>query len=247
MENEQQKSGNGVLGLIGRVTDAAQGLQVTVKAQRQFQRVETRLLKGLQLRLDRVAGASAKSASKSSGRRASAPVQARYIAIPSAHESPAALMQALLLRSQEQTWEEARTDLFAALLRGMVPDEARILSTLASGKVYPLVHVGIGSPIGAVSRYLVENVSCIGKAAGLTLPQMTPAYLSRLRVMGLVEFGPEDERAAELYKLTEADEQVLEASRRAGQGGRFKTRIVRRSVRISDLGQQLWKASQVPP
>ena len=245
MDIEQHKN-SGVLSLISRVTEVAQGLQVTEKAQRQFQKVETRLLKELQTRLDRVAGPAVREvkAARATISASAARAKASFVAVPVGGEPPDQLLLDLLERSKNQTREEARLELFSAVLKNMLPDEARILSVLSSGKVHALVHVGIGPPIGAVTRYVLENASNIGKAAGLTLPQMTPIYLQRLQTMGVVEFGPEDERAADMYKLTEADEMVLEASKRAGYGSRFKARIVRRSLRISELGKQLWQAAQ---
>lgn len=245
MHIEEHKT-PGVFGLIGRVTEAAQNLQVTEKAQRQFQKVETRLLRELQSRLDRVAGPAVREvkAARASISASAARARASFVAVPVGGEAPDLLLQGLLERSQTQTKEEARNELFAALLKNMLPDEARILSALACGKVYPLVHVGIGPPIGAMTRYVLENASNIGKTAGLTLPQMTPIYLQRLHALGVVDFGSEDERAAELYKLAEADESVLQACKQAGQESRFKARVLRRSVRISQLGRQLWQASQ---
>lgn len=245
MEIEANKT-SGVFGLIGRVTEVAQSLQVTEKAQRQFQKVENRLLRELQSRLDRVAGPAVREvkAARATISASAARARATFVAVPVGGESPDLLLQGLLERSQTQTRDEARTELFAALLKNMLPDEARILSTLASGTVYPLIHVGMGPPIGAVTRHVLENASNVGKTAGLTLPQMTPAYLQRLQTLGVVEFGPEDERAAELYKLAEADETVLQACKRVAQESRFKARIVRRSVRISELGRQLWQAAQ---
>lgn len=231
--------------LISRVTEAAQGLQVTERAQRQFQKVETRFLKELQTRLDRVAGSAVRELNRTARATASATAaKARtFVAMPLVDE-PARVLQDLLERSRSQLPDEARDELFCAVLKGLVPDEARILSALADGTVYPLVHVGIGPPVGKITRYVLENASCIGKSAGLTLPQMTPTYLQRLHAQGLVAFGPEDEAAAGLYKLTEADEPVISASKQAAQHSRFRARIERRSVRLSAFGAQLWRAAQ---
>src|SRR5688572_12945064 len=56
-------------------------------------------------------------------------------------DDPAALMSALLERSLAQDTASEQRDVHVALLRQLVPDEARIIAALATGPPPPLIHV----------------------------------------------------------------------------------------------------------
>src|SRR5581483_9365543 len=107
--------------------------------------------------------------------------------VPDADE-PAELMAALLERSVTQDTAAAKRELAAATLRRLVPDEARILAVLADGQTPPLIHV----LARAGGERILQNASLVGRTAALTLPSMTPAYVTHLRALGLVETRTED-------------------------------------------------------
>lgn len=148
-------------------------------------------------------------------------------------------MAELLLRSMEQTARHAREHLYLAVVRQLLPDEARILAALADGTPYPAVHVERRTGVSTTER-LLANASSVGRAAGVAEPRDVPRYVTRLRALDLVVLDeplPELETAFEIL-LT--DPAVRAAERAAREGGR--PRFVRRTLRISPLGRELWAA-----
>lgn len=148
-------------------------------------------------------------------------------------------MAELLMRSLEQSKQRAREYLYLALLRQLVPDEARILSALADGSAYPVVHVDCRSGVSG-SRRVLSYASTVGRAAGVAVPPSVPRYLSRLLHFDLVEFGDADPTLAVQYDILMTDQCVRDAEDLARADGR--ARFVRATVRISALGRDLWDA-----
>lgn len=148
-------------------------------------------------------------------------------------------MAELLGRSLEQSKQRAREYLYLALLRQLVPDEARILSALADGSTYPVVHVDCRTGVSG-SRRVLSCASTVGRAAGVAVLPSVPRYLSRLLHFDLVELG---EAATDLnvqYDILLTDQTVRDAEDIARAEGR--ARFVRATVRISPLGRDLWDA-----
>jgi abortive infection alpha-like protein len=173
---------------------------------------------------------------------AALPAPAAAAPLAAAAPSPPALLRDLLERSMAQSREETRTALFVRLLGELLPDEARILAALSDGTTYPLIHVEAGPRLGAATRRVLAHVSSVGKSAGVAWADMTPAYVGRLVHLGLAELGPEDETHEVKYEILEADETVRAAIERIRKADRQRESIVRRVVRISDLGRALWAA-----
>ncbi len=170
-----------------------------------------------------------------------APARPRPAAPPA--RSPGAVLSELLARSTEQTFEESQRSYFLRLLQDIVPDEARILSALSDGTRYPLLDVGHGTRLGGTTERVLRNASSVGKAAGVTWPDAVPRYLSHLRELGLVDTEPEDPALGEKYEIVETESAVRDAIARIRARGRAP-RIVRRTLRISELGRALWAACE---
>jgi hypothetical protein len=149
-------------------------------------------------------------------------------------ESPAELMAALLQRSVTQDATAAKRDLAVATLNTLVPDEARIIAALAGGPPPPLLHVhprAGGEPI-------LENASLVGRSAALTLPSMTPSYVTHLRRLGLVEPGPEDPDGD--YEMLMAD-RAVRAALTQGEFAKLPARTVKQTLTLSVRGRELWE------
>lgn len=160
-------------------------------------------------------------------------------ATPPAPAQPGDLMRALLTRSEEQSRAEAETAFFHEVLRGLVPDQARILAALSGGAAYPLIHVMAGSRLGFGMHPVLECVSNVGRSAGVQCLDLTPVYVQGLRAWGLVEIEMVESPDALKYELLETEtavRQTLERLKQNGQGGR----IVRRTLKMSALGERLW-------
>ena len=199
---------------------------------------ERRLLRDLEEHL----GAANAQAGEPESRSASASTESADVAA-----TPSAILSELLERSMEQTPEEAREHAFVTILRQLVPDEARILGALSDGGSHPVLHVTAASTLGASTRRLLSNVSSIGQAAGVQLREMTPHYISHLVELGLVELAPENPELALKYEILESNTQVREALAQVGRREKLsRARIVRRTVRLTELGRKLWVACQPP-
>ena len=151
-------------------------------------------------------------------------------------------MTALLSRSVHDTPSESRRTLHEVLVDELVPDEARILAALSDGSSYPLVHIARPG-VGSYQKLVLENASSVGRAAGVALPDRVHLYVSHLRRLGLVEAGPEDHSLKDEYDilLTEPGLRAMIAAMGKGPRG---ARIIRRTVRMSDLGRELWEAAR---
>jgi hypothetical protein len=164
---------------------------------------------------------------------------------PPGEATPAELLAELLRRSLEQSAGESGTSHFEHILRRLLPDQARILAALADGSTYPVVDVVLkSSRRRGYDRPLVENVSTVVRRASVSLPARGPAYLSELRVMGLVELGPEEPSLTAEYDILETENFVREAKQAAAAAGRRGAVVIRRSIRITNLGRELWIAAE---
>lgn len=157
--------------------------------------------------------------------------------------SPTDVMRDLLDRSMYSRPDDSRSALYLSLLQDLLPDEARILAALSDGSAYPVID--IAEPLLGTSTALVlTNASTVGRAAGVTLPHHTPLYVSRLVLAGLAVVGPEGGNAmSDDYEMLLTDASVNLAIAKARRGIR-SARIIRRTLRISDLGQELWEAAK---
>lgn len=242
LDDMEPEGGASWFGLMGRMVRNLPGADF---AEEQLQTVETRVLRELQQRMDRVSRPArlpspenyVPQPSVSSEPQSAAPSSASLLGTP-----PSEVLADLLERAEQQTPEQARAYLYAMMLRELIPDEARLLGALSDGETHPLLHVGVGPMIGSASRRVAENFSNLGKTATLKLKDFTPAYITHLRNLDLVETGPEDKEEEIKYQILESDRATLEAvkvaEKSAGPGMSMK--FIRRVIRISPLGQELW-------
>lgn len=150
-----------------------------------------------------------------------------------------AKMGTLLERAVEQTTAEARNELFHRILDFLVADEARIISALSDGSRSPMVSVHGLTAAGMLGEALIENAALVGRSANVALPRLTPTYVGHLLALGLVEVGPEEASLTDDYQILMAETDVLRALR-AGSRGPVPARVVRRTLRLSSLGHELW-------
>ncbi|MGB1579946.1 MAG: Abi-alpha family protein [Nevskiales bacterium] len=164
-------------------------------------------------------------------------------------EHPREIMADLLARAETQSEQQAEIYLFSAMLRELVPDEARLLRGLSDGAAHPLVHIGVGPPIGPVTRRVEGYFSFLGKSSVLRLKERTPLYLAHLHQLELIELGPEDKELEIRYQVLEGDRAIRERcdAIKATTSAGMTTRFIRRVVRMSDLGQKVWSLCDVAP
>jgi hypothetical protein len=162
-------------------------------------------------------------------------------ALPPGRPSVAQKMQDLLTESIRSTPEDNRRLLYDALIDQLVPDEARILAALSDGSSYAMVHIAHPG-FGTYQRRVLENASSVGRAAGVALPEYVHLYVAHLRRIGLVQSGPEEHSLKDEYDILLTDPKLRATIASIGRGPR-SARVIRRTVRISDLGRELWEAT----
>lgn len=206
--------------------------------QEQLEKIEHRVLSELKQRLDKVERSATVSVLAFSVQPD--PTQARK----RGRHAPGELLRELLDISADQTRDEAELAYFVAVLKTLVPDEARILSALSDSPGYPMIHVMAGPRLGGGTHPVLQNLSNVGRLAGVQLVEQTPVYIRRLRDWGLVETGPEDPELKVKYQILESDgdiRRLLESIRAKGQ----RDSILRRTLKLSELGRSLWAACRI--
>jgi hypothetical protein len=218
---------NAVAGLVRAVPGGELPARVIEQSARLLAAVEAATLRVVADRLLSAAGPGALALSEAPTRKTAA--------LPSAQ----VLMEDLLGRALQSNTDSGHQDFYVSVLRQLVPDEARILAALATGPNSPLVSVyrrGNGEPV-------LENACLIGRTAAVTIPSRTPSYVSHLLRLGVVELGPEDQKAGRDYELLLADRAVREALSE-GELGKVPAKVVRRTLRLTSTGRDLWSAAQ---
>jgi hypothetical protein len=214
-------------------------------AERGVRQVERQLLAELRRRLDEVddpyhaalTAASAMNRPAASGRGT---IEATVTLVPARdnHAEPLrAAMAELLNHSIGFGRERAREYFYAIILRQLTPDEARILSALSDGSPFPVIDVVERTGLGSGGRVALRNASTVGKAAGVSLPDQVPGYVTRLIGLGLVDLDEEVPSLETQYEILLTDEAVRDAEKHVK-----RAKYVRRTIHISRLGAQFWQA-----
>ncbi|KDN20447.1 Abi-alpha family protein [Amycolatopsis rifamycinica] len=210
-------------------------------AERGVREVERQLLTELRRRLDEVDDPyHAALTAASAMHRATAPREAGVTLVPvrDNHAEPLrAAMAELLNHSIGFGRERAREYFYAVILRQLTPDEARILSALSDGSPFPAVDVVERTGLGGNGRVVLRNASTVGKAAGVSLPDQVPGYVTRLIGLGLVDLDEEVPSLETQYEILLTDETVREAEKHVR-----RAKFVRRTIHVSRLGAQFWQA-----
>jgi hypothetical protein len=222
-------------GLLGLLTRAAQQLPGAKFAQEQLERVESRVLGELKHRMDRLEAQPARVAS----------AVVIYASKTGSDRSLYDRMSLLMEQGAEQTEEQAEFALFQRIIDQLVPDEVRILSALSKGAVFPLMHIGVGPRVGPTTRRIAENLSTIGKPAGVTLLAQVPSYITHLRMLGVLESGAEDKAMEIKYQMLEGDTEVRRIVEETPRGAGSSVRYLRRTLRMSKFGSRFWDACRI--
>lgn len=156
------------------------------------------------------------------------------------HDDPRAeILDQLLTDSRRVKAGRSNVELHLRILRSLLPDEARILATMASGERYPLLHLearGQGGPCP-----ILANACTVGRIAAIHQQNAVCVYIGHLRNLGLVDEGPREDALSDQYALIRNEDYVM----RAIEQSRFGPRSVmemRRTLHISPLGSELWTA-----
>ncbi|SHF51525.1 protein of unknown function [Jatrophihabitans endophyticus] len=158
-------------------------------------------------------------------------------------DDPAPLRSAmteLLDRSSEASGAQSRDYLFGTIVSQLVPDEARILAVLGTGRTFAVVDVVAKGR--ASSRTVAANVSTVGAAAAVSLPDNVATYLTRLDGYGLLQFGRPTDELDRQFRALDSDKRVRDAQARIERGRLGSVRIERKSVGLSELGSEFWAA-----
>jgi len=209
-------------------------------AERGVREVERQLLTELRRRLDEVDDPYHAALTAASAMNRPAAVEATVTLVPARdnHGEPLrAAMAELLNHSIGFGRDRAREYFYAIILRQLTPDEARILSALSDGSPFPALDVVERTGLGGNGRVVLRNASTVGKAAGVSLPDQVPGYVTRLIGLGLVDLDEEVPSLETQYEILLTDETVREAEKHVK-----RAKFVRRTIHVSRLGAQFWQA-----
>lgn len=145
--------------------------------------------------------------------------------------SPADEFGDLLLEGEGQSSADARKAAMLRIVRELVPDEARILHTLADGSEHAVLQAYDGSD------HIVVNRSNVGRNAKVHAQELTSRYVTHLLELGLVEFEPFKGGEILEYELIEAESEVREILGHYDHRKLMKPRIERQVIRLSPAGR----------
>jgi hypothetical protein len=151
----------------------------------------------------------------------------------------AQILQQLLTDSRRVKTGRSNLDLHLRILRSLLPDEARILATMANGERYPLLHLearGQGGPCP-----ILMNACTVGRIAAIHQQNAICVYVRHLRNLGLIDEGPRENALSDQYALLRNEDYVLRAIEQSRFGPRSVVEM-RRTLQISPLGSELWAA-----
>ncbi len=212
-------------------------------AERGVRQVERQVLTELRRRLDEVDDpyhAALTAASAMNRPAVPGKIEATVTLVPvrdNQAEPLRAAMAELLNHSVGFGRERAREYFYAIILRQLTPDEARILSALSDGSPFPALDVVERTSLGGNGRVVLRNASTVGKAAGVSLPDQVPGYVTRLIGLGLVDLDEEVPSLETQYEILMTDETVRDAEKHVR-----RAKFVRRTIHVSRLGAQFWLA-----
>jgi hypothetical protein len=153
---------------------------------------------------------------------------------PAGGDGPTSAAQhvaALLRAAEDQSPAEARAAARLRVALDLVPDEAKILRTLADGSE----HAVIQAHDGAVP--LVVNHSAVGRAARVHSRDLTATYVTHLLDLGLVELAPHEGTDLMEFELLESETAVRDVLAPYDHRKLRKPRITRQVVRLSAAGR----------
>lgn len=151
----------------------------------------------------------------------------------------AELLDRLLAESRRVEVGRSNVELHLRMLRSLVPDEARVLATMASGERYPMLHIEARGPGGAWP--VLTNACTVGRIAAIHQQNAICVYLGHLRNLGLVHEGPREDALSDQYALLRNEDYVHRAIEKSRVGRRSVVEV-RRTLQISPLGSELWAA-----
>jgi hypothetical protein len=142
----------------------------------------------------------------------------------------------LLRRSADVHYSEEAHPAYANILNNLAPDEGRILRLFVQQGPQASIDVRTSPPLGIGSEMVASGMNMIGREAGCRDVDKTHAYLGNLYRLGLIWFSRESLDDQDPYHLLEAQPEVQVAMSEAG-----RTRTVRRSIHLTDFGQDFCK------
>lgn len=138
----------------------------------------------------------------------------------------------LLMRSADVNGAGHAHPAYLRIISELAPDEARILRLLCKEGPQPSVDVR-SSKVPLVSSELVApGLNMIGRQAGVSHMDRSPAYLNNLERLGLIWFSREPLPDPLDYQVLEAQPEVVDALKGVGRG-----KTVRRSIHLTPFGE----------
>lgn len=225
---------SGAAAVMRYATQVGRRFAIVNAVERRARALEDRFVSGVSERLQ-----SRERNGRGRGRDGEAKAQrAFYVAV---HEPPGQLLDELLGMAERQSADDARESLFASLLRQITPDEALLLTRFSDGAPRAIVHLEAGGRLGGPVERLSGYFSLLEMEVSLNLPVMTPRYLQRLVMLGLLD----EREPVALSKAAHGSLQnhaAVQAALAQWRSAKQRPRLRFASLRLSELGEALWLA-----
>lgn len=151
---------------------------------------------------------------------------------------PRRLLASLLKEGTEQDKDSAQRSLYTSILLELTPDEALLLASLSDGSEFALINITVGNPVTGV-KLVASNFCSIERSAPIKLRDYCPAYVEHLISLGLADLGIENKDLEMKYQVLEGHPKVQSIAKEVEKTHRG-VRYQRRTLKISELGQDLW-------
>lgn len=132
---------------------------------------------------------------------------------------------------------------FVEIIKQLTPDEARIIALFTQPRPYPLLNVRqeykVSTEIESGGFDILTNFSLLGQEAKCEFPNMTPTYLDNICRLGLAEIPILFQYTTiGAYDDLEKHEDVLAAIKEIETDEKWKARINRSGLKVTQLGTQ---------
>lgn len=137
---------------------------------------------------------------------------------------------------------------FVDIIKGMSPDEAKIMRLFATSSRFPVIDVRAGNTGESTYQTIVRNFSFIGREAGCDHPVLTQSYLDNMVRFGLLRFPSQEGMGAPLmaapntYEPLENASELADVKAKIDADENLAVEFGRSYVEVTTFGKQFCQA-----
>lgn len=145
----------------------------------------------------------------------------------------------LLAKAMDAATASTAHPAFVQIIQQLTPDEARLLRLLKQDRAFPLINIRNNRKDDSGGKIVVAKLSTLGSEAGLSCPELVPAYLDNLERLGLLQVPEHFEYVdKQVYDHLISAPFCLEIRARIDELPDRKSHVELKGILISTLGRQ---------